>query len=274
MRFVYLLILFSFAACGDDSSPKNASTTNNTTDAGQTDSTSDVTETPVVMCPDEGEIFCEGKCVNGQISVDHCGKCGNTCQAGAQTCRAGSCQCLNGRDMCGNLCYDLTSNHDRCGRCDIQCEETESCVDSECIFVNDRQEVIDVLKFTNIKRSTQQDCGVYGTKNAVAPLQLNALLTVAAQGHAEDMAAHSFFDHIAPDGSGPADRATRAGYDWSMIGENIARGQDSPRAAVQGWTDSDDHCTNMMNGNFTELGVGYAISNDNTKYWVQLFGKP
>ena len=275
MRRFLVFLMFAAVACGDDSSPKssaNNATNNNATDAGV-----DVVEdsTPAVMCPDEGEIFCGGKCVNGQISVDHCGACGNSCQLGAQTCREGSCVCLNGKDLCGNRCYDLTSTHDNCGACGNACSASEACVDSACIFVNDRAEVLGVLEYTNSTRAAQQDCGVNGIKNSVGPLQLNEILSIAAQGHAEDMAANNFMAHEGSDGSSPSQRADRAGYRGRGVGENVARGYETPAAVVQGWTDSDGHCSNMMNGSYSEIGIGYAASpSTGEEFWVQLFGSP
>lgn len=267
-----LLVVLFFAlatGCGDDG-PKAANNAAVTTDAGQ-DVAPDVA--PVVMCPDEGEIFCEGRCINGQISMDHCGSCDNSCQIGAQTCREGACTCLSGKELCGSRCYDLTSTHDFCGDCDTKCAASEACVDSACVFVNDRAEVLGVLQYTNEARSKQQDCGVHGIESPVGPLQLNERLSIAAQAHADDMAQNNFMAHEGSDGSDPSTRADRAGYQ-GLVGENVARGYETPQAVVAGWIDSDGHCTNMMNGGYEELGVGYAVSNSGEKFWVQLFGTP
>ena len=40
--------------------------------------------------------------------------------------------------------------------------------------------------------------------------------------------------------------------------------------------DSTGHCENIMDPNFTFLGVGYAFDEDSTygHYWVQTFGGP
>jgi hypothetical protein len=74
-----------------------------------------------------------------------------------------------------------------------------------------------------------------------------------------------------------ADRATRAGYRWKLIGENIASGQRTPEEAVASWLDSPGHCANLMNPRFTEMGAAYAVNpqNDNrTAFWTQVFGAP
>jgi len=38
------------------------------------------------------------------------------------------------------------------------------------------------------------------------------------------------------------------------------------------WMNSEGHRNNILNPNFTHIGVGYMLKN-NTAYWVQLFAK-
>ena len=54
-------------------------------------------------------------------------------------------------------------------------------------------------------------------------------------------------------------------YRWK--GENIARGQRSPRAVVRAWMRSKGHRKNMMSGKFDFMGVGYCRGR-----WVQTLG--
>jgi len=54
-------------------------------------------------------------------------------------------------------------------------------------------------------------------------------------------------------------------YKWK--GENIARGQRSPRAVVRAWMRSKGHRKNMMSGKFDFMGVGYCRGR-----WVQTLG--
>ncbi len=64
------------------------------------------------------------------------------------------------------------------------------------------------------------------------PVTEDPQLDRAAQGHSDDMAARGFFDHTDPDGDGPGERITAAGYRWSTYGENIAKGQQTPQAVM------------------------------------------
>ncbi|MFF8592397.1 CAP domain-containing protein [Streptomyces sp. NPDC015220] len=106
-------------------------------------------------------------------------------------------------------------------------------------------------------------------KVGCSPLTLNATLTAAAQAHSEDMAAHQNMSHTGSDGSAPGDRITRAGYDWSAYGENVAYGYATPEQVMAGWMASPGHKANILDCAFKEIGVGVAQPGD---YWTQDFG--
>ena len=132
-----------------------------------------------------------------------------------------------------------------------------------------------VLALVNLARREGRVCGNKSFA-AAAPLVWSDKLERTGQLHAAEMAAHSYFSHDGRDGSKPADRAMRAGYVWRAVGENIAAGQTSAEAAMQGWIDSPPHCANLMSPQFTEMGVAYAVNLQSTMgiYWAQLFGTP
>lgn len=133
----------------------------------------------------------------------------------------------------------------------------------------------EVLQLVNQARSQARRCGTQ-TFGSAAPLRLNTQLHRAAQLHAADMAAHSYFSHTGRDGSQVADRASRADYAWRRIGENLAAGQTTPAAAVQGWLDSPGHCANLMQPAYTEMGLAYVVNQQSREgiYWVQVLGQP
>ncbi|MFI1979600.1 CAP domain-containing protein [Streptomyces wedmorensis] len=130
---------------------------------------------------------------------------------------------------------------------------------------------------------SQQDTGQKSTADQVialvnaerakagcGPLSANAALTRAAQGHSDDMAARDFFDHTNPDGDGPGQRVTAAGYPWSTYGENIAMGQKTPEQVMEAWMNSPGHRANILNCDFKEIGIG--IHSSGGPYWTQVFG--
>jgi uncharacterized protein YkwD len=132
-----------------------------------------------------------------------------------------------------------------------------------------------VLDLVNKARSQSRKCGARSLPS-VPPLKMSAVLSRAALGHAKDMSAHKLFEHRGSDGSTPAERATRAGYDWLAVGENIAEGPGDAETAVQGWIDSPGHCVNIMGAQFTEMGLAYFtdFAHKGDIYWAQMFGTP
>jgi uncharacterized protein YkwD len=92
-------------------------------------------------------------------------------------------------------------------------------------------------------------------------------LALAAQRHAEDMAAQDYFDHTSLDGRSFSDRTREAGYDGSPRGENIARGYRTPEAVMEGWMSSPGHRANILSAGSNEIGVGLRDFR-----WVQVFG--
>lgn len=105
-------------------------------------------------------------------------------------------------------------------------------------------------------------------KAGCSPLTVNAKLTKAAQDHSADMAQHKNMSHTGSDGSEAGDRITRAGYNWSTYGENVAEGYDTAERVMEGWMSSSGHKRNILNCSFKEIGVGLAQPGN---YWTQDF---
>ncbi|MCS0587963.1 CAP domain-containing protein [Massilia norwichensis] len=134
----------------------------------------------------------------------------------------------------------------------------------------------ELVALVNQARATPRTCGTQSF-GAAPPIVWNETLSQAALGHSQDMASKRYFSHKEPGGSDPAARATRAGYRWTQISENIAAGQHSVKEAMAGWLDSPGHCANIMNPAVTEMGAAWAVNpaNENrTPYWTQMFGRP
>lgn len=58
------------------------------------------------------------------------------------------------------------------------------------------------------------------------------------------------------------------GVDYRTAGENIAKGQRTPQQVVNAWMNSEGHRANILNGNFTHIGVGYV---EQGNHWTQQF---
>jgi uncharacterized protein YkwD len=132
-----------------------------------------------------------------------------------------------------------------------------------------------VLELVNQARATARFCGKSAFR-AAPPLRWNESLAQASRLHAEDMAHRNYFSHRGRDGSSPAQRIERAGYRYRAMGENLAGGQLQPEDAVAGWIKSPEHCANLMNPAFTEMGSAYAVdpASEMGVYWAQAFGRP
>jgi len=132
-----------------------------------------------------------------------------------------------------------------------------------------------VLVLTNAARAQGRGCGGRFFPPA-PPLALSPALIRAARAHSQDMAAHGFFSHGGSDGSSPGQRVTRAGYRWSLVGENIASGIGTARQVVAGWLSSPHHCANIMTAGFRQMGVAFAVNpaSGPLSYWTEDFGAP
>jgi uncharacterized YkwD family protein len=106
----------------------------------------------------------------------------------------------------------------------------------------------------------------------LSPLRIHSRLNAAAQAHSNDMARNNFMSHTGSDGSSPFDRMKRYGYNYRWAGENVAAGQSSPQDVMRSWMNSPGHRKNILNGNFRDIGVGYARGGRYGTYWTQKFG--
>ncbi|MEV7088158.1 CAP domain-containing protein [Streptomyces sp. NPDC093085] len=107
-------------------------------------------------------------------------------------------------------------------------------------------------------------------KVGCAALKADASLNALAQAFSDDMAARGFFDHTDPDGNTPWDRAAKAGVK-NLGGENIARGQATAEAVMDSWMNSEGHRANILNCDYTRLGVGVHTGSGGP-WWTQNFG--
>jgi len=135
-----------------------------------------------------------------------------------------------------------------------------------------RQLEEDVLVLVNEARAAGANCGSQGSFGSAPPLTMNIALRCAARKHSKDMNDRSFFDHTNPSGESPWDRMGQAGYNYTAAGENIAGGSPDAAGTMNQWMNSDGHCSNIMNPDFEEIGVGYYPGGQWGHLWTQAFG--
>ncbi|HEX9138240.1 MAG TPA: CAP domain-containing protein [Steroidobacteraceae bacterium] len=129
-----------------------------------------------------------------------------------------------------------------------------------------------VLVLVNQARRDGQRCGTR-TFAPAAGLTLEATLSEVALRHSEDMARLSELSHEGPNGSTPAQRVRAAGFQpRGIVGENVAAGAVSAEEVVRGWLASPEHCENLMDGRFSQMGVAYAVNLESSSaiYWTQV----
>jgi uncharacterized protein YkwD len=118
----------------------------------------------------------------------------------------------------------------------------------------------EVLALVNEERATA------GCKPLTASTSLDGL----AQSFSDEMAARGFFDHTDPDGNDPWDRAKARGI-TNLSAENIAQGQPTAQAVMDAWMNSPDHRRNILDCDYTTLGVGVHFGTGGP-WWTQDFG--
>ncbi len=106
----------------------------------------------------------------------------------------------------------------------------------------------------------------------------NTRLEQAAGIKLDDMLNKQYFDHIAPDGTGIANLAKKTGYEFILIGENLALGSfEDDSDLVNAWMQSPGHRENILNKNFKEIGIAVKKGiYEGEEVWiaVQEFGTP
>src|SRR4051794_9453970 len=115
---------------------------------------------------------------------------------------------------------------------------------------------------TNVGQVTDATLCLLNNERAtagLAPLSADSTLSSASTAYAGDMVSRQFFAHESPDG-GTLDRRLQAvGYGYEIAGENIAWGEGTlatPASIVDAWMHSEGHRTNILDGDFRQIGLG------------------
>ena len=118
-----------------------------------------------------------------------------------------------------------------------------------------------VASLTNSKRKAA----------GLGSLTLDSQLSKLARMKAEDMAKKGYFSHTSPTYGSAFDMMKKYGVSYRTAGENIAKGQKTPEAVMNGWMNSSGHRANILSSAYTHIGVGYAKDSKGNTYWVQIF---
>ncbi|MFC3041244.1 CAP domain-containing protein [Virgibacillus xinjiangensis] len=116
----------------------------------------------------------------------------------------------------------------------------------------------EVVELTNQERA----------KQGLSPLKIDTELSKVAREKSRDMATSNYFAHNSPNYGSPFDMMKSFGIEYRTAGENIAKGQRTPEEVVNGWMNSEGHRANILNADYTHIGVGYV---EDGNHWTQQF---
>ena len=125
----------------------------------------------------------------------------------------------------------------------------------------------EVIRLTNTQR----------VANGLGALSENSTLDGAALAKGNDMLAKGYWAHFAPDGTSPWSFFLKFGYKYKYAGENLARDFPDAVSAVNAWMNSPSHKENILNPNYSEIGIGVvegSLAGADTTIIVQFFGAP
>lgn len=107
-------------------------------------------------------------------------------------------------------------------------------------------------------------------KQGASPLKANNQVASLARAKSQDMVDNNYFSHQSPTYGSPFDMLKNGGVSYMYAGENIAMNQ-TVDGAFKAWMNSEGHRKNILNPNFTELGVGIAPKGNGSYIYTQLF---
>jgi hypothetical protein len=132
---------------------------------------------------------------------------------------------------------------------------------SKDIYLDGTQDFLmaaDVLRIMNEERA----------KNGLSALTADPVLMDYAMQRAAEV--YVFFSHTRPNGT-ECFSIFSSDYSYGLKGENIAIGQDSAAEVMDAWMNSEGHRANILNSEFSSVGIGCFYQPDGSIGWVQLF---
>lgn len=124
-----------------------------------------------------------------------------------------------------------------------------------------------LIQLTNQERSSR----------GIGVLKESSQLDQSATLKGQDMFAKDYWAHFAPDGTSPWYFFKQVSYSYSWAGENLARDFSTSAGVIAGWMASQGHRDNMLNPNFTDIGISVqngTLQGDQTTLVVEHLGQP
>lgn len=112
----------------------------------------------------------------------------------------------------------------------------------------------------------------------LGPVQINAALTDLSRFRSNDMASRNYFSHETPEGKKFLGMLSDRGVPYKFAGEILARNnypnQEAATIAMQSYLNSAPHKAIIMDGKYTQVGIGYAMGAEEMSYFTVIFTQP
>lgn len=119
-----------------------------------------------------------------------------------------------------------------------------------------------LLRLINIKRFE------------VGAVELDPALSAIAESYACAMIADDFFGHTHPTSGGIAERVSAAGYEYNVVGENLAAGIWTAPETFDAWLESPTHLDILIDPTFANIGIAVRYGGHYGIYWVLIMADP
>jgi len=106
------------------------------------------------------------------------------------------------------------------------------------------------------------------TQNGVPPLAINWEVSRLARYKSEEMKQHSLFSHDSLVYGSPSQTLERFRVPYSVVGANIAMGQETAMEVLEAWLSSPSHRANLINAEFESAGTGLSWDDNGIAYWT------
>ncbi|MBR5091792.1 MAG: CAP domain-containing protein [Ruminiclostridium sp.] len=197
-----------------------------------------------------------GRCFNiGLPSGSGCSALIQQLLTGNSDVPASSSGCANGQNCTGSDCGTAA------GCTGADCDGiTTGCTGEDCgaVSVSGSADVNEVFDLVNSERA----------KKGLSALTFSDELSNAAQVRAEEIVRS--FSHTRPNGTNCFTVLKESGITYRSAGENLAYGQKTAAAVMNGWMNSSGHRANILGKSFGKIGIACYVRGG-VKYWVQLF---
>lgn len=129
------------------------------------------------------------------------------------------------------------------------------------------------ISLSEAERELLQETNEQRRKKKLEQVVPNQILMNLARSYAKQLAEKNILTHEL-NGQDLSKRIKKSRYVFRFVGENLAVGSYTPTDVVKAWMGSKPHRHNLLNSNFTEIGIGMYKNKHGQIFYCQIFGKP